>query len=274
MNKKWLHVVLMLFLVKASMGCTSLLYVKDGSKFKNPTGSVKAVVENGTVIINGEKSRNRYDGIFHEQGVVFSQDGKTVAYIGVRNDKYFPVINEVEYGPYDNIAKNAITLAAKGNRFAVSVINKEKWILLIDGTETTGYDSMARGSPVFSNDGKHIAYAVKAGDKWLVIKDGVENNRFDGISKGSPAFRFDNKLIYLARINGRWQVYIDDYAGDSYDLIYPPWVIVSAEGMVGFVGERDGKRIININGKEEEPGQDFETWKKTSGMREILDSTK
>ena len=99
--------------------------------------------------------------------VVFSPDGKHVAY-----------------------------LARKGPR----------WLMVVDGQAAPQWDRIAEDRPVFSPDGKHMAYSAWKGKKCRVVLDGVMvGPEYDAI--GSLVFTPGGALEHLAtKDSALWRV--------------------------------------------------------------------
>ena len=254
----------LLFVFISLSACAFVPHVPNETEFKSPGGSKSALVKNGMVIVDGNKSTHIYDGIF-SAGVRFSPDDRHFAYVGDKKGKLYLVVDDVEYGPYDDVAKEGVLFSPSENAAYLAVVQDGKWAVVIDGREGEKFDDIGAGSPVFSDDGSHWAYSARRGDKWVLVSDGVVSKEYNGTLKGTPLFTSTGKLVYGSLRYRRWIVHIDDWASEPYDDILVPWIILSPDrSKAAFVGVRDGKKIAVIEGEEETPYENIGFWK-TSG---------
>jgi len=256
----------LLFVFISLSACSSLLHLPNGSEFRSPDGSKVARIENGAVSINGSMMKHIYEGI-NNCGVVFSQDGQHVAYVGHKGGKVYLISDDAEYGPYDGVSKDGIFFGPTGNNFVLSVIQGEKWSVVRNGQMGKAYDGIMAGKPAFSDDGAHLAYGARQNDKWLVVRDGIESEKYNGVLKNTPLFTSDGKLVYSSLRYRRWRLHIDDWVSKPFEQIFLPGIIFSPDKSVtAFVGKRDGKKIAVINGKEESSHQEIGIWRTSLDM--------
>ena len=90
-----------------------------------------------------------------------------------------------------------LVFSADGKRLAYGVAKGDKWLVVVDGQASPEYDGIPEGSLVFSADGKRLAYMAGKGSKGLVVVDGQAGPEYDGVACG-PVFRRDGVLEYLA----------------------------------------------------------------------------
>jgi roadblock/LC7 domain-containing protein len=120
-----------------------------------------------------------WDAYYIENPIVFSPDGKRVAYAAKVGEKRFDA--------------------------------NEKWSAVVNGIEGRPYDGI--GGLNFSPNSRHVAYVAGAGTKQFVVVDGNEGRQYDGLVKGTEcAFDSANVLHYLAKQN-------TSSDGKNYDVV-------------------------------------------------------
>lgn len=104
--------------------------------------------------------------------VVFSPSGTAVAYVANRNGKFQVVHNQVRDKEYQSVG--GVVFSSDGRRIAYPAVSADaKWRMVVDGKEGKGYDTLLK--PVFSPDGRHVAYQAKERDKWYIVVDEMQN---------------------------------------------------------------------------------------------------
>ena len=164
----------------------------------------------------------------------FSEDGRRLAYVAVRGDKWLVVADGEEGKEYHGIGArdnwqrceyqfciNAqLHFAKYGKHLAYVARRGDEWFVVSDGVEGKPYDDIGVYGPVFSWDGKRLAYAVRRGEKWLVIEDGVAGKEYDDVHEAGPVFSpGDQHLAYAAKRAGKWLVVMDGVEGGKYDAV-------------------------------------------------------
>jgi len=210
--------------------------IKEGKEFIVINGTESQAYDISGIIpfIKDKKERADY-AESHSEPILFSSDGKRIAY-------------RVEKG---------------GERF-----------LIIDGKKEKIYgDASEYGLPVFSPDGKKIAYLdckVKEGEQWpsydcFIVINGERGKSYDLVDVedfpfSGPVFSPDSqKIAYVAgEIEKEWKfkkfIVINDKEGPSYDwddrilfLTFSP-----DSQKIAYVVERGKKMFVVINEKEGE----------------------
>jgi len=167
------------------------------------------------------------------ESMVFSHNGRTLAYTALREHELFVIVNDKQYGPYyhahsltcsadgsrtawliqlDNMAQqafvvvdgknvapnkvtNRVVISDDGKRWAYLVQTDTGVMTKIEGQDPTQIDFS--GLPIaFSPDGKHLI-STSIGDNSLIV-DGRAVARFDKPIFQPPTFSPDGKLIRCA----------------------------------------------------------------------------
>jgi Tol biopolymer transport system component len=115
------------------------------------------------------------------------------------------VVGEDEGKPYDGIGTGTLIFSPDGKRLAYAVQTGNKWHVVVDGKEGRPYDSVISGTLAFSPDGKRVAYGAEQGNKQSVVVDEKESRQYDSIvTLGGGKIVFDSAdgLHYLAAKGG------------------------------------------------------------------------
>jgi DNA-binding beta-propeller fold protein YncE len=86
----------------------------------------------------------------YHPGVLFSPDSRKVAYVALKGDTSFLVINETKGTDYDFIGH--FGCSQDGNHIAFTAKKGDRMVIVIDGKERAAYASVPAG-PVFRSDG-------------------------------------------------------------------------------------------------------------------------
>lgn len=141
---------------------------------------------------------------------VFSRDGRHLAYVIPRGQKWSVVVDGQIGAEYDGIGRGSLLFSPDGTRVAYRAKKGKKWVVVVDGQAGAEYDDIAAGSLTFSPDGKHLAYVAFQGDGLLAVVDGQAGVEYEGIGTGTPIFSFsvqtaNTQPMSPSRIrSGRW----------------------------------------------------------------------
>jgi hypothetical protein len=183
------------------------------------------------------------DGAVQEQsrwagGVVFSPDGKRVAYAVERGGKRCVVVDGIAGSAYDGVRPWAPIFSADGRHVGYAAVRNGKGFAVVDGIEGPEYDSVDEF--VFSPDGKRGAYTAVADGMRFAVVEGVEGPRYDQI--WGLVFSPDSRRIAYCAGRGRDQVVVvDGVDGSRYDRVQQP----------SFSG--DGRHVAYAAGRGEAP---------------------
>jgi Tol biopolymer transport system component len=219
-----------------------------------PEGCHLAMVINdatgGTVMVLDGEASPKYDKV-GQSGVVFSPDGRRLAYAALKNGRWFAVVDGKAGTEYDQVG--ALVFSPDGRRVAYGAKKGDKWLMAVDGQ--VGPECEAIGSPVFSPDSKRVAYGARKGISWFVVVDGQPEPGYDAIIEGSWVFSSNGKRVaYAAVKNGRWFAVVDGKAGTEYDLI-GALVFSPDEKRVAYAAAKDNKWLVVV---DSQAGQEFD----------------
>jgi hypothetical protein len=136
-------------------------------------------------------------------------------------DRYFAIVNGVEYGPYLNIDNPEILLfSTSGHFYFVCAKDTSKLWVNVDGKEYGPYDELnPKGNSayhLFQDSVGNFGFAFRRGDAWGVLVNGKEYKAY------SPSdYRFNNMDIKL-----------------------------NTDGTFSFASKDKDKMVMNINGTE------------------------
>jgi hypothetical protein len=190
------------------------------------------------VEVSGRAHRH-YDAV---AGLTFSPDSKGVAYAATREEAWFVVFGEKEFGPYADIGKTSPVVSPDSKHVAYAALHgRGGWLAVLDGTIIGGpYEGFSPGGLLFSPDSRRLAYVVKKVNVWTVVVNGQEQKSHLSVLERSLAFSPDSKrLAYIAcaaksgffrRSRMVAMLVVDDKLG-------PAWLHDESSGRNGFSNE-------------------------------------
>lgn len=106
--------------------------------------------------------------------LVFSPDGRTLAYVARSGQEWLVVVGHREGERYDLIMEGCPVFSPIGRRLAFGAKRGRKWLVVVDGKEQAEYDGIV-ANLVFSPDGRHLAYQAGKGGSHVLVVDGRES---------------------------------------------------------------------------------------------------
>jgi len=151
------------------------------------------------------------------ESLVFSPDGRRLAYVGKDSKGGQFVVHERKPGPkYEEVAD--LVMSADGSTLAHAAKKEGKWYCVVNGRETGPFEKVGKVS--LTADGRSVAFAAVRDGRAIVVRDGVAGGAHDetlAVSL-SPGGRH---LAYWAKLNGKAILVLDERSGEGYDGVLP-----------------------------------------------------
>lgn len=180
--------------------------------------------------------------------IVWSPDGRRVAYVGIKDEATHPVIGDEVLDAYHYIS--APEFSADGEHVLFRVGNRETksrelWSLLYDGAELGGEDWISE--PRLSPDGLAIAYWIQPGAR---------------VTSSGPYNRGAQVFCLTERKGTKWKTIKSDKFDDAGSLNRP---VFSPDGKVVATSCKDGLvwsvlRVTRGKKKPKTDGEFFSPW--------------
>ena len=196
-------------------------------------------------VIDGRPEPGEYDEI---GPVIFSPDGKRVAYPAKRDSKWFMVVDRQEGPEYDKISLSREVFSPDSKRLVYGAMKGDKWFVVLDGKAgpESGYDNVGYFS--FSPDSKRLVYATERGREQYVVVDGRDGPVYEQAVE--PVFSPDSEsLAYVANRGNKWFVVLDGKEGKKYDGVNRP-VFSKDSKHIAYHVTKGPKHMVVVDGKE------------------------
>jgi len=194
--------------------------------------------------------------------IIFSPDGKRVAYYGIVREQIKGKLNQwfigfdgKEMGPYDYVGD--LAFSPNGKHFVYRTIKEihtlqSETFFVLDGEEMGPYEYL--GDFVFSSDSKHFAYTAGKKGKHFIILDGKEIGPYDSFSNFT--FSPDGKrFVYyevMKKENNKSLLIVDGKEIASYDEIQR-FIFSPDSKRFAYAVKEGSERFIVLDGKEMGP---------------------
>lgn len=161
----------------------------------------------------------RFDAIGSE-GIVFSADGRRIAYPAVRDGRWVMLLDGQVLGPWDGVADPVFS--DDGARFAFLAESASRWHAVVDKAPGPDFERIQAGTLQFSRNGAHVAYAAVSGRCAIVVVDGAASPCLDGV----VALRVldGGTVAMVVRDGARFRFRLGSELGPPYDVI-GEWVV-------------------------------------------------
>lgn len=256
---------------------TALTFSQNGQSF-----AYRATQGDNTFyVINGKEQTLQFEKLSNE--FIFDDKGERYSYAGIRNNKWFVVVDGDEGNPCDHIF--GMTFSSDGKHFAkgeiesdsmnIFIDDEKQWtlngkpttlleyspndthlyftisrgsqkLLVVDGVEQTPFEEV--GGTTFSSDDSHFAFiAQEESGQYVVCLDGQKQSLFYSIP-GFLGFTEAGQLFYCGFKNKKWFMVLDGMLSKPYDRIYIPasgYLPLNQEGILEYIA-LEGDSILHI----------------------------
>lgn len=184
--------------------------------------------------------------------IKFSPDGRRVAYVAQRGEKFLVVVDDKEGPEYDRIRVGAPDFSPDSRRVAYFAERGGKTFAVVDGKESKPFDSTSSNAPIFSPDSRHVIYLAGHGKQTHVVTDDVEIVQPEYV--GEPEFsKTGKRMAYVLAHKDQWQVVTDGKAGKPYRGLGNNIEFSDDEKHVLYRADTPAGQIIVVDGVETEP---------------------
>lgn len=202
-------------------------------------------------VVRDHKVDQWFDGIM-TNSIVFSKDGKRLAYAAQDKEGWFMVVDGVLGKHYAMIGLSSIVFSPDGTRLAYCAMKDratEQWCLVENEVEKVQLKTWE--PPVYSPDSQRLAYgsSANAGGTWVV--DGKAQGNYSGILMAGFRFSPDSKHHAFIARQGQNNCLVRDgkREGDFYDYADPP-VFSPDSQHCAFAAQKYSSQYVVVDGKE------------------------
>lgn len=230
-----------LILMLTVCGCSKAAQEKGGAKIVasgNGIVTISTLLATSENLVYSDKESQQH---MPKNEVVFSEQGRGVAYISQEFDKSIVVHNGKAGKAYQEISH--LTISPDGKRVAFAFKFGDKLRMVVDGIEGPIFDDV--WDSFYSPDSRHIAYIAQVNEKSLLVIDGKMGEEFKSFI-GNPLFSAEsNAIIFCASslYKNSAQIVISDLAGKTKivkECIATPFAINAAKSRIAIVTEESG----------------------------------
>jgi len=147
------------------------------------------------VSMDGEGTFREAQSTFEDYGngtLVFNQNGSSLAYAGIRQDRAIVVVNGVEYGPYDAVLAGTPAFSPDGARVVYGALRKGAWHIVVDGRERApAYGLLKEHSVQFTPDSQRVVYIATYSNTGRTMAIAV-----DGELSPDYLFPLNSRLVF------------------------------------------------------------------------------
>ncbi len=141
------------------------------------------------------------------------------------------------HGGYDDYCDGTLVFSRNGRRLAFVGVRNGKATVVVDGSEGPLSDGILRGTPIFSFDSRGVTYAAFRRGRWQIVVNGTTKYSFPLIKEYTVQFTPDGQnLICLASFDkddGRlFAVAVDGRL--TRDYLFPAASVLIPNGLSTF----------------------------------------
>lgn len=211
--------------------------------------------EEGNFVVLDGKRLGPYWGL-GSSGIDFSPNGARVAFVAARDGKYFVVLDGEEQTAYQGIGAQGIEFSADGRRYAYDVLHEGRRGVVVDGELGPLHDGIGSEGFVLSEDGSTCAYAALDGKEWSVVVNGEKGASFSMVSDLRVGPNGERVAYRAFPSDTEVTVVVDGERSAGYEALGPSSPVLGPDGRrVAYSAVRDGKQFVVVDGKE---GPSFE----------------
>jgi WD40 repeat protein len=211
----------------------SLALSFDGRHIAYSSDQPKSAV----VVLDGRKVAESATAIVGYGDLVFSPDGKHLAYStrkGCEKNKFRRAVIDTETGQEYEAGSCGETVGEL----------LELRDLFLGDIQYRLARSMSMGWKTFSPDSKRVAYAHRQGKKWSIVVDGQEGTAYDDLLTNTLQVQF-NQVLYNKYMDRRW-VFEAEVSKPC-----PSGICFSQDGVhLAYAAKKGGMWVIVLDGKE------------------------
>jgi hypothetical protein len=222
----------------------------------SPTGDVLAIkmrVAGGIrVYVNGDESLT-----YEEVGsFIFSPNGRHVAYIAVKGQDHYAILDNGALRPYLYISELTFHPTAEADLYYIAQVEKNKWVVLDNFSKPHSETHAALGGLIFAPNGNRSAYAYLRNRKFQV---------FDGKNTGEPYDRVGD----LSFTPDSAHIVYSAHRGKAVEVLWDHKPLCTAEGIMSLTIAPNGQFVAYI--AREKEGQAVYLHNKKLGTYEKVD---
>lgn len=198
-------------------------------------------------VIDGKKGK-AYDSVAN---IVFSPDGKRIAYVAKYAGKWKVIVNgqEQNIGLPKSVCRNVL-FSPDSKKLLLIVKSGSKVILMVNGIAGKAFDEINENSITFSKDCRSMAFSVQKGNMQAIIFNGKESAWHQQV--GFPVLSSSGKRIgYWATDSGSNYAVIDNKKEDSYDQVYTI-AFSNGDKHVAYFAKKENKYYVVEDGVKSE----------------------
>jgi len=213
-------------------------------------GMRAAWTENGNMVVVDGKPQKTYAKV---AGIVFSGDGKWLAYAASDGTKWFVVVGDRQEPPFPRVGPPIFSGDSKRLAY-VALQDDGSRVVVVNRTPGLAWDEIFEGRVVFSPEGDHTAYGARKGQQWHVVVDGQPGPAADflGAATGIQFSADGGRVGYAAMQGNRWHLVVNGIDQPAYENV-GDLTLHPDEDRFAYAALREGKWHVVVDRKEQKP---------------------
>ncbi len=182
--------------------------------------------------------------------VVFSPDGRQLAYAAQRGQEWFIARNGQPGPAFEHVG---LPVFGSDGRLAHRARQNDREFILLGGNKGPEFDFVS--NPVFSPDGRQLAYWAQEGKAEFIVRGERKEPAFDKV--GAPLFHHDGgPVIYWAKQGEKEFIMTGGKKGSEFETIEAP-VFHPRTDQIAYRVHRDNMTFVML-GDQKGPEFDFD----------------